>query len=92
VPLHFTRFRPDYQMPHLPPTPIATLEKAHSIAMSRGLRYVYVGNTPGHPGNNTFCPACKKEVIQRRLFFVESVNIKEGKCGYCGKPIAGVFA
>jgi pyruvate formate lyase activating enzyme len=92
VPLHFTRFRPDYQMLHLPPTPIATLERAHSIAIGRGLRYVYVGNTPGHPGNNTFCPSCKKEVIRRRLFFVEEVNVRGGKCGRCGKTIAGVFA
>jgi pyruvate formate lyase activating enzyme len=92
VPLHFSRFRPDYQMLHLPPTPPATLERARSIAMSRGLRYVYVGYLPGHPGNNTFCPSCKKEVIRRRLFFVEDMNVKEGRCGYCGKPIAGVFA
>jgi pyruvate formate lyase activating enzyme len=51
-----------------------------------------VGNVPGHPGNNTFCPSCKKEVIRRRLFFVEEVNVRGGKCGYCGKPIAGVYA
>ena len=92
VPLHFTRFRPDYQMPHLPPTPTATLERARSIAMARGIRYVYVGNVPGHPGNNTACPSCKKEVIRRTLFFVEGSNIKDGKCGYCGRRIAGVFA
>jgi len=92
VPLHFTRFRPDYQMPHLPPTPTATLERARSIAMARGIRYAYVGNVPGHPGNNTVCPSCKKEVIRRTLFFVEGSNVKGGKCGYCGKRIAGVFA
>ena len=92
VPLHFSRFRPDYQMPHLPPTPTATLERARSFAMARGLRYVYVGNVPGHPGNNTLCPSCKKEVIRRTLFFVEGSNIKNGKCGFCGKRIAGVFA
>jgi len=92
VPLHFSRFRPDYQMPHLPPTPTATLERARSIAMGRGLRYAYVGNVPGHPGNNTLCPFCKKEAIRRTLFFVEGSNIKDGKCGFCGKRIAGVFA
>jgi pyruvate formate lyase activating enzyme len=92
VPLHFTRFHPDYQMPHLPPTPAATLERARSIAMARGIRYAYVGNVPGHPGNNTFCPSCKKEVIRRTLFFVEGSNVKDGKCGFCGKKIAGVFA
>jgi pyruvate formate lyase activating enzyme len=92
VPLHFSRFRPDYQMPHMPPTPTATLERARSIAMARGIRYVYVGNVPGHPGNNTHCPSCKKEVIRRTQFFVEEMNVKGGKCGYCGKRIAGVFA
>ena len=92
VPLHFTRFRPDYQMPHLPPTPTATLERARSIAAARGIRYAYVGNVPGHPGNNTFCPWCKKEIIRRTHFFVEKSNVKNGKCGYCGKRIAGVFA
>jgi len=91
VPLHFSRFRPDYQMPHLPPTPTATLERARSIAMARGIRYVYVGNVPGHPGNNTLCPSCKKEVIRRTQFFVEEMNVKGGKCGFCGKKIAGVF-
>ncbi len=92
VPLHFSRFRPDYQMPHLPPTPTATLERARSFAMARGIRYVYVGNVPGHPGNNTHCPSCKKEVIRRTQFFVEGSNIKNGKCGFCGKKISGVFA
>jgi pyruvate formate lyase activating enzyme len=92
VPLHFTRFRPDYQMPHLPPTPTATLERARSIAMARGIRYAYVGNVPGHPGNNTVCPSCKKEVIRRTLYFVEGSNVKDGKCGFCGRKIAGVFA
>ncbi len=91
VPLHFSRFRPDYQMLHLPATPTATIERARSIAMNRGLRYVYVGNVPGHPGNNTFCPSCKKEVIRRRLFFVEAIHVKAGRCEYCGKPIAGVY-
>ena len=92
VPLHFTRFRPDYQMPHLPPTPTATLERARSIAAARGIRYAYVGNVPGHPGNNTLCPSCGKEVIRRTLYFVEGSNVKNGTCGFCGKKIAGVFA
>ena len=31
VPLHFSRFFPAYKMKHLPPTPMKTLEKAHSL-------------------------------------------------------------
>ena len=56
VPVHFTRFHPDYQLLNLPPTPVATLERAREIAMATGLRYAYVGNVPGHPGNHTYCP------------------------------------
>ena len=36
VPLHFTRFHPDYQLVNLPPTPVSTLERARDIAMARG--------------------------------------------------------
>lgn len=92
VPLHFTRFHPDYQLRNLPPTPIATLERARALAMDRGLRYVYVGNVPGHPGNHTYCPGCRAVVIRRQDFFVVESNLKDGRCGACGRAIAGVWA
>src|SRR5512136_931652 len=62
VPLHFSRFHPAYQMLNLPPTPVATLERARDMALSRGIHYPYVGNVPSHPGNHTYCPKCKKIV------------------------------
>jgi len=92
VPVHFTRFHPDYRLLNLPPTPVTTLERFREHAMVRGLRYVYVGNVPGHPGNNTFCPQCGKVVIRRNNFFVEEMNLKDGKCGFCGCSIAGVWS
>ncbi len=91
VPLHFTRFHPDFQLLNLPPTPVETLEHARSVAMSAGLKYVYVGNVPGDPGNNTYCPSCKAVCIQREGFFVTAVRMKAGKCAACGCPIAGVW-
>ncbi len=91
VPVHFTRFHPDYKLLNLPPTPIATLERARDIAMSRGLQYAYVGNVPGHPGNHTYCPQCGEVVIRRNAFFVTEVNLKNGKCKYCGKSIPGIW-
>jgi len=91
VPIHFTRFHPDYQMLNLPPTPVETLEKAYQIAKAEGVRYPFVGNVPGHPGNNTYCPKCGKPVITRTSFFVTENRIENGKCGYCGEPIAGVW-
>jgi pyruvate formate lyase activating enzyme len=91
VPVHFTRFHPNYQMRNLPPTPIATLERARDMAIDRGLHYAYVGNVPGHPGNHTYCPACKKAVIQRRGFFIDALHVKNGRCTFCRQKIAGVW-
>jgi pyruvate formate lyase activating enzyme len=92
VPLHFTRFHPDYQLRNLPPTPVATLERARDMAMARGLRYVYVGNVPGHPGNHTYCPKCRARVVARQDFFVLESLLKDGRCGACQHPIAGVWS
>jgi pyruvate formate lyase activating enzyme len=92
VPVHFTRFHPDYKLQNLPPTPIETLERAREIALAKGIRYAYVGNAPGHPGNHTYCPACDRVVIRRSGFFVEENAIENGACRFCGAAIAGVWA
>ena len=92
TPLHFTRFHPDYQLLNLPPTPVSTLEKAREAAMELGLRYVYVGNVPGHPGNQTYCPKCGKAVIERQGFLVKTMNLKQGKCAFCGAAVKGVWS
>jgi pyruvate formate lyase activating enzyme len=92
VPVHFTRFHPDYQLLNLPPTPIATLERARDAAMAKGLHYAYVGNVPDHPGNHTYCPKCGKIVIKRSGFFVDQMNLRNGACAFCGQRIAGVWS
>ena len=92
VPIHFSRFHPDYQLLNLPPTPIATLERARDMALSRGIHYPFVGNVPDHPGNHTYCPNCKKVVVRRHGFFVTEMNIKNGRCIFCQRKIAGVWA
>ncbi|MBP1595679.1 MAG: AmmeMemoRadiSam system radical enzyme [Acidobacteria bacterium] len=91
VPVHFTSFHPDYQLLNLPPTPVRTLERAREFALDKGIRYCFVGNTPDHPGNHTYCPECKKVVIRRSSFFVLENNIKDGHCKFCGRAIAGVW-
>jgi pyruvate formate lyase activating enzyme len=91
VPVHFTRFHPDYQLLNLPPTPISTLERARDIAMAKGIHYAYVGNVPGHPGNHTYCPGCGKIVIKRDNFFVTEMHLKNGACAFCKQTIAGVW-
>jgi pyruvate formate lyase activating enzyme len=59
--------------------------------MAKGIRYAYIGNVPGHPGNHTYCPSCKKAVILRENFFVNEMHLKNGACEYCGQKIAGVW-
>lgn len=92
TPIHLSRFYPLYKLRGLPPTPVSTLEKARAVALSSGLEYVYIGNIPGHEGENTFCPKCKKLLIQRTGYMIGAVHMKEGKCAYCGKPIPGIWA
>ncbi len=91
VPIHFTAFHPDYQLLNLPPTPIATLERARDLALREGIHYPFVGNIPDHPGNHTYCPACGKIVIRRKGYFILEVNLQKGRCKFCGKEIAGVW-
>jgi pyruvate formate lyase activating enzyme len=91
VPVHFTRFHPDYQLRNLPPTPIATLERARAIALDKGIHYAFVGNVPGHPGNHTYCPSCGQPVIVRRGFFINEMHVEDGRCQYCEEGIAGAW-
>lgn len=92
VPIHFTQFHPMYLLKNLPITPVSTLEKAREIAMEEGMNFVYVGNVPGHQGENTYCPACKKIVIGREGYTILQMNLKDGKCKFCGKTIPGVWS
>jgi pyruvate formate lyase activating enzyme len=92
VPLHFTRFHPDYRLLNLPPTPVETLERARALAMEKGLHYVYVGNVPGHAGNHTYCPGCGKAVVERDGLFLEAMHLRGGACAFCGRRIAGVWS
>jgi pyruvate formate lyase activating enzyme len=91
TPIHFSRFYPLYKLRSLPPTPVSTLERARAVALSAGLEYVYIGNVPGHEGEHTFCPKCKRLLIQRTGYMIGEVHLKAGKCSYCGKPIPGIW-
>jgi len=92
VPMHLTRFTPAFQLKDLPTTPVQTLESARSIAMKEGLRYVYIGNVPGHDANNTNCPSCKRLVIQRVGFRIISNKASGGTCSHCGTRMPGLWA
>ena len=92
VPLHFSRFYPQYKLRNLSPTPAKTLLNAYKIAKAAGLKYVYIGNIPGNPQENTYCPKCGKVVVKREGYTVLEVNIEDNKCKFCGFKIAGVWS
>ena len=90
VPWHVSRFHPTYQLMDQPVTPVKTLERARQIGLDAGLRYVYEGNIPGE-GEETLCWSCGKTLVKRYGFSVEENHVKDGKCGYCGAKMDGVW-
>ncbi len=92
TPLHFSRFYPLYKLRNLPPTPVSTLERSRQAALEAGIEFVYIGNIPGHEGERTYCPGCKKTVILRQGYMVSELSVIKGKCKFCGKPIPGIWA
>jgi pyruvate formate lyase activating enzyme len=91
TPWHVTQFVPHFKLSHLNPTPVAKLEQARQIGLEAGLKYVYLGNVPGHPAENTYCPACGKLLIERANYRILQYHLHGNGCGYCGEPIAGYF-
>jgi pyruvate formate lyase activating enzyme len=91
TPLHFSGFYPRYKMRHLPPTSLETLETARQIGISEGLDYVYIGNLQSKEGENTYCPGCKKLLIERVGYTILQNRLKDGCCPDCSKEIYGVW-
>jgi pyruvate formate lyase activating enzyme len=91
TPLHLSRFYPLYKLQRLPPTPVSTLERARETALACGLEHVYIGRVPGHEAWNTFCPKCRKIVIERMGYMIKDMHLNAGNCGYCGKPVPGIW-
>jgi pyruvate formate lyase activating enzyme len=90
-PLHFTRFAPLFKLTQLPMTPVSALEDARNAAMRAGMRYVYIGNVPGHEAENTYCAGCHKLVLERKGFTIARNDIVAGKCRWCGATIPGIW-
>jgi len=91
VPLHFSRFHPQYLLKNLPPTPQKTLETALHICTAEGLEFVYLGNLPGHPAESTYCPGCGKTLIERRGYRINQYNLVGNQCPKCNREIPGFF-
>ncbi len=87
VPVHFTRFHPDFEMTDIPMTPVETVLGCRRIGMECGLEYVYVGNVVTENADNTYCPECGSTVISRLGYLVDIVGLDGDKCSHCGRKI-----
>jgi pyruvate formate lyase activating enzyme len=91
VPWHVTRYHPAYRFT-ASPTPVETLERAWRIGREAGLDFVYLGNVPGHPYDNTYCPACGAVLVERRALRLATCHMDRDTCPGCGIKIPGVWA
>ena len=87
TPWHVTRFHPHYHMADLPATPLSTLERAHDIGRKAGLKFVYIGNVPGHASETTVCYSCGKPVVERFGYQTNLVGLKDSRCRSCGAEL-----
>ena len=87
TPWHVTRFHPHHHMMHLPPTAIATIERAYEIGRRAGLKFVYAGNVPGHQSESTRCYSCGKLNVERFGYQTEIKGLDGSRCRYCGAEL-----
>jgi pyruvate formate lyase activating enzyme len=88
TPWHISQFcgAISWKLQHIPDTPVETLEKAYKIGKEVGLKYVYLGNVPGHKAENTYCPKCGALAINRVNYMIHRSD-KNGKCPQCGTKL-----
>ncbi|MBF0370584.1 MAG: AmmeMemoRadiSam system radical SAM enzyme [Magnetococcales bacterium] len=92
VPLHLSRFHPQYRMQNLPPTPGEILIRCRNEALEVGLEHVYIGNLLGNEGESTRCPRDNTLLIERAGFRIQQNNLLPGGvCPTCQQAIAGVW-
>ena len=85
TPWHVSRFSGtiSWKLRHLPDTPAKTLQTAYEIGKEVGLKYVYTGNIPGLPSEDTFCPKCNALAINRTGYLISRYD-RKGNCSKCG--------
>jgi pyruvate formate lyase activating enzyme len=84
TPLHILRFFSSYRYSGPETTPSSLLEELWKESKDLGMKYVYLGNVPSAKYGNTYCPHCGEVVIERSGFGVSSIQLKDGRCAFCG--------
>jgi pyruvate formate lyase activating enzyme len=92
TPWHVTQYYPAYKSSEAclynGRTPVELLERVRALGQAEGLNYIYLGNVPGHPYENTYCPHCGELVIERYGFDdVDSHLTAANNCPACGAAL-----
>ena len=90
VPWHVSSCYPAYHFT-APPTTTRMLEQAWQVGREAGLRFVYLGNVPGHRSENTYCPNCGALVVKRWGLDVQKCFLDRGSCPDCGRIVPGIW-
>ena len=89
TPWHISQFSGiiSWKLQHIPDTPFEALGAAYKIGKKDvGLKYVYTGNAPGLPSEDTFCPKCNTLCVDRTGYII-SRHDKDGKCPECKEDL-----
>lgn len=84
LPLHLTRYFPNYQMDR-PATPTTTMLSLKKLGHNY-LNYIYLGNILGIE-NSIYCPSCGQVLVRRNYHKANIVGVNNGKCNKCGQSI-----
>jgi len=87
VPIHFSRFHPDYKMRNVSVTPMEIMLNAYQIARDYKIRYPYLGNIAHGDYEDTKCPKCGNICIKRYGYSLDIDGMNDGKCKNCGYKI-----
>jgi pyruvate formate lyase activating enzyme len=91
IPVHFSRFHPDYKMLNIRQTPMDTMINIFNLAKKIGLFYVYLGNITNNDYEDTICPNCGNVCIKRVGFSTETIGLDKGKCSNCYEDLHIIF-
>jgi pyruvate formate lyase activating enzyme len=91
VPVHFSRFHPDFKMMDRGRTPTSTMRRAVEAARGVGLDNVYVGNIVQPENEQTRCTGCGTVLVDRTGFSARLRFGADGVCPDCGQKVPFVL-
>ncbi|KAJ3437534.1 flavodoxin family protein [Anaeramoeba flamelloides] len=92
IPWHISAYRDAYKMKGKGRTQTSTLLRAYKIGKKIGLHHIYTGNVRNSETKATYCPNCKKKLIERNYYDTKVIGLKNGCCKKCNTPIIGIWS